>query len=112
MSGASKGLGGSSRWPNRLESEGVQADQEAFHGTRGSSGRVLGLVCPRGKPEIYKRNYSKKDGGGGVLGEPAAGRRSACKTPLPSAEKAGAAEEERRGEADRWEGGEEEGEDA
>lgn len=55
MCGASRGLGGGSGRPNRLESEGVQADQEAFHGTRGSRRRVLGLVCPRGRPEIVKK---------------------------------------------------------
>lgn len=58
--GGSKGLGGGSCWPNRLESEGVQADQEAFHGTRGGGERVLGLVCPRGKLEILKKNTPRK----------------------------------------------------
>jgi hypothetical protein len=47
----------------------------------------------------FSKNYSMKDGYGGVLGEPAARRLSACKTtPL---ERAGAAEEEQAG---RWEG--------
>lgn len=54
VSGASEGLGRSPRWPNRLESEGVQAHQEAFHGPVASSERLLGLIRTKGKPEEKK----------------------------------------------------------
>lgn len=110
MCGASRGLGGGSGRPNRLESEGVQADQEAFHGTRGSRRRVLGLVCPRGRPEIVKKILQERWRRRRRRCRRTGSREAECVQEQPSREGGGGGggasrEVGREGEADRWEGG-------
>jgi hypothetical protein len=107
MCGASRGLGGGSGRPNRLESEGVQADQEAFHGTRGSRRRVLGLVCP---PEIVKKILQERWRRRRRRCRRTGSREAECVQEQPSREGGGGGggasrEVGREGEADRWEGG-------